>query len=301
MVDAPELVKTFLAARRQSQVLDQVTMASLEQHLREVIAVAQTAWPEIMLSSEVFVRHLAAQMGDTDMSSEFLRTVHAADLYLACACAHCIPRALETFEKNFLSRVAAFLARSEQSRETVDEICQVLREKLFISTPHTRARIADYSGQGTLKNWLRVTARRTAISLHRMAKEHQTQPLDESIAEALSATESPELACIKQRYHVQLKDAFQSVLTTFSDEERNLLRLHLVAGLTLEQIARLFGVHPSTIMRRLEKLQTHLMRETIRRLKIHLRLDAQDLESLFALVRSQLDLSLSRILGTKTA
>jgi RNA polymerase sigma factor (sigma-70 family) len=49
-----------------------------------------------------------------------------------------------------------------------------------------------------------------------------------------------------------VKQALGEVLEAISDEQRRLLRLHFVDGLTMEAIARQLGVNRSTIMRRLD-------------------------------------------------
>jgi len=52
------------------------------------------------------------------------------------------------------------LARIDGSAAFRDEVCQRLREKLFVSTPARRAKIFEYSGKGSLASWLRTVALR---------------------------------------------------------------------------------------------------------------------------------------------
>ena len=79
--------------------------------------------------------------------------------------------------------------------------------------------------------------------------------------------------------------------------DRALLRFKFVDGLTLDDLAVLYGTHRATVARRVAALREDLVKATRAQLGGPLRVRRQDLESLVRLVRSDLDLSLSRLLG----
>src|ERR1043165_8948637 len=58
--------------------------ADLEQALRDLLDQARSAWPMVGLPDAIFLRYLAERVGEGGDLATILRTLHAADLYLAC-------------------------------------------------------------------------------------------------------------------------------------------------------------------------------------------------------------------------
>jgi RNA polymerase sigma-70 factor, ECF subfamily len=207
---------------------------------------------------------------------------HEADLELARRCGRGEPEALAEFERAHLSQVPLFLARTHP--ELADEVMQSLRHKLFVDK-----KIQEYSGRGPLGGWLRVVAMRTAVDLARAERPVRAELTAEAI-------DSPELQVMKARYLPDLKTALSESLRELTSEDRNLLRLHFLEGLTLEQIGKLFAVNRSTVFRWLGATREKLFMEARRRLREKLGVSDGEFDSLAQLVRSRLDLSLSEIL-----
>ena len=67
-------------------------------------------------------------------------------------------------------------------------------------------------------------------------------------------------------------------------------------GLRLAEIGRLYGVHESTVSRWVTRAAEEVADQTRRRLTDRLSLSGSSVDSLARLVRSQLDLSIARIL-----
>lgn len=253
-------------------------------------AAGRAAWPDIDLDPDLLAQHLVTLGDEAPPTDE-----HAADLYLACACASGLPTAITAFDQAFLSRLPSYLARMSPSPSELDEIRQMLRERLLVARAGERPRIADYAGRGPLSGWLRVAAVRTALNL-RARKDNQASP-DRSpeILDDLPALADPELAYLKARYAPQFQQAVTDAFATLSDQERNLLRLYFVKRLTGQQLAATFGVSQSTISRRLSAAQDTVMQETSRLLKERLQIHTGELDSLLRLVSSQLQISLSAL------
>ena len=57
---------------------------------------------------------------------------------------------------------------------------------------------------------------------------------------------------MKRHYCRQFRDSFRAVLATLSIDERNVLRLYFLDGMTLAAIAVLYKVHHSTVARWIE-------------------------------------------------
>jgi RNA polymerase sigma-70 factor, ECF subfamily len=78
--------------------------------------------------------------------------------------------------------------------------------------------------------------------------------------------------------------------------DRTLLRLRLVEGVEVERIATMYRVHRTTVTRWLADTRTALFDETRRILTAELGATGAELDSLAGLVRSQLHVSLVRLL-----
>ena len=74
--------------------------------LLDVLAAAQRAYPTIDLPSKVFVAYLRDRISADVPWPLALRQIHAADLYLACACARGDLHALAAFDERCLRHLA---------------------------------------------------------------------------------------------------------------------------------------------------------------------------------------------------
>ena len=77
------------------------------------------------------------------------------------------------------------------------------------------------------------------------------------------------------------------------------MRLHLVGGMSVEAIGKMYNVSQSTASRWLATARETVSSEVQRLLGERLRLAHSDVASLAGIVASQLDLSMSRILGSR--
>jgi RNA polymerase sigma-70 factor (ECF subfamily) len=272
----------------------QLGSADLDTRLNELWETARVAYPGVKVAVEAFVAHLARHM-ERDRPEDYLSRVHAADLYLACACAAGNTTALSRFDESLLSQVGAFVAGLRAEPAFVDDLRQTIREKLFVGrTP----KIADYSGRGALTSWLRVLSLRTALSLKRRKTElldggQQSSATNEARP---SMTRDPELDFIKEQYRGLFRSALDNSLGSLSQEERNLLRLHFLKGVTLEELATLFRVHRATIARRIAQARDNILRNTSEQVQAQLGVDSAEFESLMKVLHSQIDVSISRLL-----
>jgi RNA polymerase sigma-70 factor (ECF subfamily) len=238
------------------------------------------AWPGLAVSSEAFARFVEARAPLPDGAP-------GADLFLACACLERVPGAHDAFDRQLLTQLPQLLTRLRQGPGFIDEVAQLLREKLFVGPS---ARVADYSGKGSLLAWLRVVAVRVAIDLLR-ARGAEPASLEHE-PELLAAGQGPELEALRNRYRPLFKQAFAESLATLTAEQRTLLRLHYLDGLNMEELGKLFKVNRSSIFRRLGNCSEALLSGMRVRLGQQLGLDSAEFRSLADAIRSDLDLSL---------
>jgi RNA polymerase sigma-70 factor (ECF subfamily) len=248
----------------------------------------------VRVDDQEFARYLAARL-PAQPSPADLTAVHGEDLYLACACATGVPGALEAFDRQFLGgELERALARITSSAPVLEEVRQQLRVKLFVGESGP-GKIVDYSGRGPLAGWVRVAAVRTALNL--VTRQAPDTPSGDE-EEPLLGVADPETEYLKTQHRAEFEQAFRAALSTLSIEQRQLLRLHYVDGLTLGQIGRLRQVHESTISRRLLAARDQLLAETRRALSAELHLGQAEVDSLMGRVMSRADVTLSTLFRT---
>jgi RNA polymerase sigma-70 factor (ECF subfamily) len=91
----------------------------------------------------------------------------------------------------------------------------------------------------------------------------------------------------------------QDALAGLPDRERMVMRLHLVGGMSVEAIGKMYDVSQSTVSRWLAKARETIVKTAQALLHERLRVAPEEFQSLAALVVSQLDLSLSRVLASR--
>jgi RNA polymerase sigma-70 factor (ECF subfamily) len=220
----------------------------------------------------------------------------AADLYLAAACVAGDATAIARFDESLSATVGPVLARFRVPVSEYTEIIQRVRIALLVRDQAGACCLADYSGRGDLRAYVRSVAAR--IVLKRL--ERETAPLaqnDDLLALLPSANDSQELALLKQRCRDDVRAGFASALAALTPGERTLLRQHYIDGLTVDMLGAFHQVHRSTCARWLEATRLKVLRGVRNHLRAKLGLDDAELESAVALVRSQLDLSLVRHLA----
>lgn len=258
---------------------------------------AGAAYPEVALGAVAFARTLGAHCGGADPLAA-LQALHTDDLYLTSACLSGEEAALEALERLVRGTVPGAVARLRLEASTVREVEQLVRQRLLVAPAHGPPKLAEYGGRGALKQWLRAVALRVALN-HLDARRPEAS-LDADGAPAVAAAgPDPELALLKKHAREEFKAALQETLSGLPPHERSLLRLYFLEGLTVEQIGRMEGTHKSTISRWLARTRARVLAEVQRRLGERLRLEPGEYDSLLGLLRSQLSLSLHRVLNTR--
>lgn len=255
----------------------------------EVVREAAAAWPQVKLAPEVFAAHLRERLGEDD-TAEGLAKMHAADLFLACACLHGDEAAWRELDRHHLSRVPQFVGRIDASPAFSDEVRQRLGTKLITGNDDGPGKLALYTGRGPLGAWLRVAAIREAQNGKRRGKK--TVDADD-VALATNA-DDPEIQLLKRRFAKEFSDAFKSVLVTLSADERNVLRLHYLDGLTLEEVGTTYRVSRATAARWIASARETIIERTQAALGERLGPNAPHALSMLNFVKSQLDISLAR-------
>jgi RNA polymerase sigma-70 factor, ECF subfamily len=263
----------------------------LEEQIAAGVATARAAWPEIDLAGAHFLAHVGRSVRDLDA----LRRLHWGDLYLACACACGETRALRLLEDRFLTTLDAPLRRRGANPDVIQEVKQRVREDLLVA-PEGTPRLFQYSGTGPLRAWLRVVAVRRWLRLERgTGREVDLDSHD--IVDRLCPDEDAALTYIKKAHAADLAGVVRRAIRQLTPRERNLLRHRVIDDLTVDEIAVRYGVHRVTASRWFSATRHKLLDLVRRTVMRDFRIGEAEADSLIALVRSRVDLSLGDALG----
>jgi RNA polymerase sigma-70 factor (ECF subfamily) len=266
-------------------------MASVtrEEVVEELVASGLAAWPSLRVDREAFASHLRAMFADGAPPSA--AELHAADLALAFACAAGDADAWRELDGAHLRHVPDFVARVDAAPGFGDEVRQRVAEKLV----GPEGKLRGYSGRGPLGGFLRVVAVREAQSMVRARRPAGGGEVE--VEELEEPGQGPELALLKRHSADTFRRAYAKVLAALDDETRTTLRLYFVDGLTYEQLGRALACSRATAARRVTEARELLVADVQKAIREELGPGAPGAETLFALVESQLQLSIARHLG----
>jgi RNA polymerase sigma-70 factor (ECF subfamily) len=283
---------------------DLVTLPGWEARVDAALDEPPRTWGSQWLARDEFAGELAARLNDDDEDiARWWDHLRANDLYLACACARGIGGALERFERLYGGEIARTAQRFERPGLPADDLVQLLRAKLFTMpeparTPGARPRIASYTGQGFLQNWIRVTVTRTFIDCGRGHPESPEVPFRNELVAVLPEPKGdPELQLLKREHVTHFKASFAEAVAALDSADRLLLKQHLVERLTIDQLGALYHLHRASAARRIAKARDALLVATRIALARRLGLPPERLASVLELVASRLEASIERLLA----
>jgi len=105
-----------------------------------------------------------------------------------------------------------------------------------------------------------------------------------------------EISLFKQIYREPVSKAFATACAQLDAEDRALLRLHYVDGVTTAKLATMFAISRATLIRRLAAARESLVERVKSQLRSASGVADHDFDSVLRLVKSQIDLRLSLVL-----
>lgn len=252
-----------------------------------LLAAGREAWPTIDLTPEVVAAHLDAhaKRGNVVMPE------HATDFYLACACASGNEAAARVLDEIVRTGLVKAVARIDARPAFVDDALQALRVKLLMGDS---PKIGTYSGKSALRKWLGTAAVRTALNLQRGKENEKREGLTSTIGQDVAR--GPELAYVRERYRDAFEGALRAALGQLSERERVLLRMNVVERMGVDRLARVYGCGRSTVARWLATARDNVLVIVRAQLRDQLGVTPSEVESLAAALRSDLDVSMARLL-----
>lgn len=265
-----------------------IAVDKLEESLSHLVHVAKSAWSELDVPEDEFVRFLGRCLS-TDVAND-LAALRADDLYLACAYGRGAAGAYEALEQYCMRHVHATLRRLGAPEALSADITQDLRHRL-VEMQQPRAGQKCYSGRGELVGWLCVTALRAARQ--KLIRKDRERPLESSADLILAPDEDAESAYLRKTYKPELTRAFQEAVAGLTSEERNLLRYHFIKNMTIDEIGQIYGIHRATAARRINRARELLCTRTQENFRARIPMDTVGYKDLLPLIESQIRIQLA--------
>jgi RNA polymerase sigma-70 factor (ECF subfamily) len=267
--------------------------SALESVLTNLYAAGSAAHPDIELDPTRFGSYVADCK--TPLAGED-QALPAGDLFLACAALSGNQTALAKLRLISLSPIRSYLRRIDLPASSVDDVAQELWSLLLEGGPDRIPKLARYSGTGSLRSFIGVSARR--LALMRCRHEAVVARAGARLATEVNAlADDVELDFIKAEYRDAFRRAIEDALAGLDQRSRMVLRMRIVDDLTVDAIARTYAVAQSSVSRWIEKARAQVVSETRRLLCERLLLSGAEFDSLWRLVASQLEISVSDVLG----
>jgi RNA polymerase sigma-70 factor (ECF subfamily) len=287
------LVEGYRTAAAAASRATSLEASALESVLIQLYANGSAAHPDIDVDPTRFGTYVADCNTPLDGESQ---TLPAGDLFLACAALAGNRTALGKLQQISLSPIRSYVRRIELPVSSVDDIAQELWSVLLEGGADRVPKLARYSGTGSLRSFIGVTARRLALMRCR-TEEVKARAGARLATEVNALADDVELDFIKAEYREAFRRAIEDALVGLDKRLRMVLRMRILDNLTVEAIARAYGVAQSSVSRWLEKAREQVVSETRRLLCERLLLSGAEFDSLWRLVASQLEISVSDVLG----
>jgi RNA polymerase sigma-70 factor (ECF subfamily) len=208
---------------------------------------------------EVGTKYGAAS--ETDARAFFL-SLRVDELALARACVAGENSAWEIFLTKFREKLYLSALRIAREDSAARELADGLYADLYGTTTREGQRVsklASYTGRGSLEGWLRTVLAQEYVNRYRRTK--RLVSLDEESDEGVqfrAPDPEPEIPADNRLARVT-----DDVLAGLPAEDRMVLSAYYLDGRTLAEIARMLGVHESTISRKLDKLAKTLRKQIL--------------------------------------
>ena len=295
----------FWAGLGSARRTDLARLPGWEARLATALDDAAPAGGRVWIARDDFAGELAARLNEDDEAdvARWWDHLRAGDLYLASACVRGVDGALDRFERVYGEEIARIARRFERPGLQADDLIELLRAKLFTmpgggGASSGRPRIATYTGQGFLQNWVRVTATRTFIDYGRTHDEPLEVPMRNELVAVLPEPKGdPELQLLKREHMTHFKASFAEAVAALDSADRLLLKQHLVERLTIDQLGALYHLHRASAARRIAKARDALLVATRIALARRLGVPPERVASVLELIASRLEASIERLLA----
>lgn len=272
-----------------------------EEFAREAFQEGWAAHGNLHLSLEAFTNrlknvfekygNLPSEQGRLSRVSS--NQIYAADLYLTAACATRAERAWVRFcqlYRTYLDEMSLYLERDKASAK---ELAENVFTDLYLPDRTGQSRISSYDGRSALTTWLRVVLSNRAFN-ERCRKCNYHEPFDpmRDLVDRRALTRL-ENRLTARRYAPMIKNAMISSCRTLTDSERTMLLWRYEQNLRLGEIAKVMGIHQSTVTRQLERAMKRIRSHVTSLLKTEYKLSDAAIQECLQILPEHLSNSIS--------
>jgi len=211
---------------------------------------------------EVGSKHATASTSESEIRTFFL-SLRVDELALARACAAGVNAAWEIFLTRFREKLYLSALRIAREDSAARELADTLYADLYGTNTREGQRVSklsSYTGRGSLEGWLRTVLSQEYVNRYRRTK--RLVSLDEESEEGVQFR-APDPEPLPPAADQRLAQATDEALAALSAEDRTILSAYYLDGRTLAEIARMLGVHESTISRKIDKLAKSLRKQIV--------------------------------------
>jgi len=192
----------------------------------------------------------------------FFLSLRVDELVLARACAAGHNEAWEIFMTRYREKLYLSALRVAREDSAARDLADTLYADLYGTTTrdgHRYSKLSSYTGRGSLEGWLRTVLAQEYVNRYRRTK--RLVSLEEESEDGIQfRAPDPEPVVPADN---RLAQATDEALASLSGEDRTVLSAYYLDERTLAEIARMLGVHESTISRKIDKLAKSLRKQII--------------------------------------
>jgi RNA polymerase sigma-70 factor (ECF subfamily) len=210
---------------------------------------------------EIGAKQASSAASESELRTFFLN-LRIDELALARACAAGSNSAWEVFMTRYREKLYLSALRIAREDSAARDLADTLYADLYGTTTRDGRRVSkltSYTGRGSLEGWLRTVLSQEYVNRYRRTK--RLVSLDEESEEGVQFR-APDPAPVAPTDN-RLAQATDEALAYLSGEDRTILSAYYLDGRTLAEIARMLGVHESTISRKLDKLARSLRKQIV--------------------------------------
>ena len=210
---------------------------------------------------EIAAKYLPAEAGQQECR-ELYASLRAEQLALARACAAGHEGAWEIFLQRYRAKLYDMAVSITREDSSARDLADSIYADLYGTDTRDGCRVsklASYTGRGSLEGWLRTVMSQEHVNRYRRRRRLVSLDEENENGERFAAPDPAPVSTVDPR----VEKATDESLAALDAEDRFMLAAYYLDGRTLAEIARLLGVHESTISRKLDKLARVLRKQIV--------------------------------------
>jgi len=211
--------------------------------------------------AEVAAKYLADE-ADESHARTLLLSLRVEELALARACAAGSNAAWEVFMLRYREKLYQSALRIARDDSAARELADSLYAELYGTTlrgGERASKLASFTGRGSLEGWLRTVVAQEFVNRYRRTRRLVSLEEENEEGVQFAAPEREAAPAADPR----LEATTDAALAELANEDRFVLAAYYLDGRTLAEIARILGVHESTISRKVDKLGKSLRKKIL--------------------------------------